>query len=35
MVTSDSSRAQFVKQAANFLTEHDFDGLDLDWEYPG
>jgi hypothetical protein len=24
----------FVKHALEFLTEHNFDGPDLDWEYP-
>lgn len=34
MVTNDGTRAQFVQQAVQFLTTNNFDGLDLDWEYP-
>ena len=35
MVTNDTSRGQFVSQAVQFLISNNFDGLDLDWEYPG
>ena len=35
MVTSDASRANFVATTVNFLTKNKFNGLDLDWEYPG
>lgn len=34
LVRSASSRRQFVKHAVEFIEKHNFDGLDLDWEYP-
>ena len=34
LVSSASSRSKFIKHAVDFLTKHNFDGLDLDWEYP-
>ena len=34
LVNSPSARAKFVRHAVNFIEEHNFDGLDLDWEYP-
>ena len=34
LVNSPASRAKFVKAAVDFIEEHGFDGLDLDWEYP-
>lgn len=34
LVNNPSARQQFVKHAVEFLEKYDFDGLDLDWEYP-
>lgn len=30
-----SSRTQFIASVIDYLTRHDLDGLDIDWEYPG
>ncbi|KAG8236246.1 hypothetical protein J437_LFUL010999 [Ladona fulva] len=35
MASSPQSRKQFVHSALEFIQNYDFDGLDLDWEYPG
>ena len=35
MVSDGSVRKKFVESAVDFVGKHDFDGLDLDWEYPG
>ena len=34
MVSSSTSRANFVSNAVTFLISNRFDGLDFDWEYP-
>jgi chitinase len=33
-VLTDESRARLARSIVRFLREHDFDGIDLDWEYP-
>lgn len=35
MVNNPTSRAAFVQNAKNYIKQNKFDGLDLDWEYPG
>ncbi|XP_029006532.1 acidic mammalian chitinase-like [Betta splendens] len=35
MVAKTESRAAFIKSAISYLRTHNFDGLNLDWEYPG
>uniref|UniRef100_A0A182QY58 chitinase n=1 Tax=Anopheles farauti TaxID=69004 RepID=A0A182QY58_9DIPT len=34
LVRDATARARFVKHAVEFIEKYDFDGLDLDWEYP-
>uniref|UniRef100_A0A3P9Q588 chitinase n=1 Tax=Poecilia reticulata TaxID=8081 RepID=A0A3P9Q588_POERE len=35
MVGKPETRQAFIKSAISYLRAHDFDGLNLDWEYPG
>ena len=34
LVNDPVARATFTEKVIEFIEEHNFDGLDLDWEYP-
>ena len=34
LVNNPAARARFIEHVIKFIEKHDFDGLDLDWEYP-
>jgi chitinase len=35
LVNDPAARTKFVREAVKFVEKNNFDGLDLDWEYPG
>ncbi len=35
VASTDSTRARFASSCVDFVTDYSFDGVDIDWEYPG
>ena len=35
MVSSEASRNQFIQSAVDYAKKYSFDGIEIDWEYPG